>query len=159
MPSRTAARSTAKRSASSAPPAPSPTGDATARPGNTTDAIASSAGSNAAGAAETGLDASNDRADTLMQLQAESARLEALIAMTRDDRVGSAAATVMAAELDQRIGLIDAGLTQNSLPADQREALWRERVRTLHDLAGVETTQLWLAAQGERYDGALVSVD
>ena len=26
-------------------------------------------------------------------------------------------------------------------------------------LAGVETTQLWLAAQGERYDGALVSVD
>jgi len=45
------------------------------------------------------------------------------------------------------------------LPLDQREALWRERVRTLRDLAGVETTQLWLAAQGERYDGALVSVD
>ena len=94
-----------------------------------------------------------------MQLQAQSARLEALIAMTRDDRVGSAAATVMSDELGQRIGLIDAGLTQNALPLDQREALWRERVRTLRDLAGVETTQLWLAAQGERYDGALVSVD
>src|SRR4029450_2440393 len=105
------------------------------------------------------VDASNDRADTLMQLQAESARLEALIAMTRDDRVGSAAATVMSDELGQRIGLIDAGLTQNTLPLDQREALWRERVRTLRARAGVETPQLWLAAQGERYDGALVSVD
>ncbi|HEY5780789.1 MAG TPA: hypothetical protein VIT66_02810 [Lysobacter sp.] len=128
--------------------------DATTHPG--TDAIASG---DSAGTTAAPVDASNDGADTLMQLQAESARLEALIAMTRDDRVGSAAATVMSAELDQRIGLIDAGLTQNALPLDQREALWRERVRTLRDLAGVETTQLWLAAQGERYDGALVSVD
>jgi RNA polymerase sigma-70 factor (ECF subfamily) len=128
--------------------------DTASRPG--TDAIASST---SAGTTAATVDASNDRADTLMQLQAESARLEALIAMTRDDRVGSAAATVMSDELGQRIGLIDAGLTQNALPLDQREALWRERVRTLRDLAGVETTQLWLAAQGERYDGALVSVD
>lgn len=130
--------------------------DTAARSDNAADAIASSA---SAGTTEAAVDANNDRADTLMQLQAESARLEALIAMTRDDRVGSAAATVMSAELDQRIGLIDAGLTQNALPLDQREALWRERVQTLRDLAGVETTQLWLAAQGERYDGALVSVD
>lgn len=102
-----------------------------------------------------------DRNDMLMQLQAESARLEALIAMTRDDRSGSAAATVMTAELDQRIGLIDAGLTQSpaTLTMEQREALWRERVQTLRTLAGVETTQLWLAAQGESFDGALVSVD
>lgn len=130
--------------------------DTAARPGQAADAIASGA---TADTNKTVVDAGSDRDDTLMQLQAESARLEALVAMTRDDRVGSAAATVMSAELGQRIGLIDAGLTQNTLPLDQREALWRERVRTLRDLAGVETTQLWLAAQGERYDGALVSVD
>ena len=130
--------------------------DTPAHSDNAADAIASSV---AAGTAEAAVDPGTERTDTLMQLQAESARLEALVAMTRDDRVGSAAATVMSAQLDQRIGLIDAGLTQNALPLDQREALWRERVQTLRDLAGVETTQLWLAAQGERYDGALVSVD
>lgn len=154
---RTASRqSTAKRSSTPTRRVASTAVDTAARSGNAADAIASSVSVDTTGA---GVDASTDRTDTLMQLQAESARLEALVAMTRDDRVGSAAATVMSAELDQRIGLIDAGLTQNALPLDQREALWRERVRTLRDLAGVETTQLWLAAQGERYDGALVSVD
>ena len=156
-PTRTASRQSAARRSQTSTRAPSTAvHDPAARSGNAVDAIASSA---SAGTIDAAVDAGNDRADTLMQLQAESARLEALIAMTRDDRVGSAAATVMSDELGQRIGLIDAGLTQNTLPLDQREALWRERVRTLRDLAGVETTQLWLAAQGERYDGALVSVD
>lgn len=157
-PARTESRpSTAKRSPTPTRRAPATdVHDTVARSGNAADAMARSVSAGTTGAA---VDASNERADTLMQLQAESARLEALVAMTRDDRVGSAAATVMSAELDQRIGLIDAGLTQNAMPLDQREALWRERVQTLRDLAGVETTQLWLAAQGERYDGALVSVD
>lgn len=156
-PARTARQSAAKRPPTPTRRAPSTdVHDTVAHSGTTSDAITSSV---TAGTNEAAADASNERADTLMQLQAESARLEALIAMTRDDRVGSAAATVMSAELDQRIGLIDAGLTQNAMPLDQREALWRERVQTLRDLAGVETTQLWLAAQGERYDGALVSVD
>jgi hypothetical protein len=113
----------------------------------------------AAASADAGAADQSDHADGLMQLQAESARLEALVAMTRDDRVGNAAATVMTAELDQHIGLIDAGLTQSPLSGEQREALWRDRVQTLRELAGIETTQLWLASQGERYDGALVNVD
>lgn len=97
--------------------------------------------------------------DALLQLQAESAQLEALVALARDDRVGNATTTVMAAELDQRIGLIDAALSQNDLAPSQRSALWQQRVQVLRDLAGVEATQRWLAVQGESYDAALVHVD
>jgi hypothetical protein len=65
----------------------------------------------------------------------------------------------MSADLDSRIGLIDAALREDGLPAAQRASLWEQRVQALRDLAGVESTQRWLAAHGERYDGALVRVD
>lgn len=106
--------------------------------------------------------ASND-SDAISQrigeLQAQSAQLEALIAASRDDRVASATAAVMSSELDQRLGLIDATLISAPLPASQRLSLWQQRVGTLRALAGVESTQRWFAAQGERYDDALVRVD
>lgn len=106
--------------------------------------------------------ASND-SDAITQrigdLQAQSAQLEALIAASRDDRVASATAAVMSSELDQRLGLIDATLISAPLPASQRLSLWQQRVGTLRALAGVESTQRWFAAQGERYDDALVRVD
>lgn len=95
----------------------------------------------------------------LRELQAESAQLEALVAVTRDDRVASAAAAVMSADLDQRLRLIDTALGDAALPTATRAALWRERVDSLRSLAGVESTQRWYAARGERYDGALVRVD
>lgn len=102
-----------------------------------------------------------DTADTaaIAQWQAESAQLEALVALARDERVGSAGATLMSADLDSRIGLIDAALREDGLPAAQRASLWEQRVQALRELAGVESTQRWLAAHGERYDGALVRVD
>jgi len=95
----------------------------------------------------------------LGELQAESAQLEALVALTRDEQVGSATATVMSSELDERVRLIDATLIAGSLPAAQRLSLWRQRVGALRTLAGVESTQRWFAARGERYDDALVRVD
>ncbi|UZW59685.1 hypothetical protein [Lysobacter enzymogenes] len=96
----------------------------------------------------------------LRELQAESAQLEALVAAARDERVASAAAAVMSADLDQRLRLIDTALIDGALPAVSRVALWRERVDSLRALAGVESTQRWFAARGgERYDGALVRVD
>jgi hypothetical protein len=107
--------------------------------------------------------ASIDDEDRLLrelgELQAESAQLEALVAATRDEQVGSAAATVMSSELDERVRLIDATLIAGSLPAAQRLALWQQRVGALRTLAGVESTQRWFAARGERYDDALVRVD
>ncbi|KRB02646.1 hypothetical protein [Lysobacter sp. Root690] len=105
----------------------------------------------------------NNDSDAIVQrigeLQAQSAQLEALIAASRDDRVASATAAVMSSELDQRLGLIDATLIAAPLPASQRLSLWQQRVGTLRALAGVESTQRWFAAQGERYDDALVRVD
>ncbi|MGO1003052.1 hypothetical protein [Lysobacter sp. CA196] len=95
----------------------------------------------------------------LGELQAESAQLETLIALTRDEQVGSATATVMSSELDERVRLIDATLIAGSLPAAQRLSLWQQRVGALRTLAGVESTQRWFAARGERYDDALVRVD
>lgn len=95
----------------------------------------------------------------LRELQAESSQLEALVAAARDDRVASAASAAMGAGLDQRLQLIDTALADAALPADTRVALWRERVDSLRSLAGMESSQRWYAARGERYDGALVRVD
>ncbi|MGO1071845.1 hypothetical protein [Lysobacter sp. CA199] len=122
------------------------------------------AGVSAADAAPRVADASGrepaDRiARQLQDLQAESAQLEALVALTRDDSVANASATVMSADLDQRLRLIDAGLTDAALSAEQRLALWHQRVGALRSLAGVESTQRWFAARGERYGDALVRVD
>ncbi|MBT2746426.1 MULTISPECIES: hypothetical protein [unclassified Lysobacter] len=109
-------------------------------------------------------DASGGQRDTavaaqLRELQTESAQLEALVTLTRDDRVASATAALMSSDLDQRLSLIDTALTDAALPAEQRLALWRQRVGALRSLAGVESTQRWFAARGERYDDALVRVD
>ncbi len=95
----------------------------------------------------------------LHTLQAQSAQLEALVALARDDRVASASSAALTVELDERIGRIDASLSQPGLGDAERESLWRERVATMRELAGIETTRRWLTASGERYDGALVSVD
>ncbi|KRA17935.1 hypothetical protein [Lysobacter sp. Root604] len=102
-----------------------------------------------------------DSADitAIARWQSESAQLEALVALARDERVGNAGATLMSADLDSQIGVIDAALRQDALPLAQRASLWEQRVQTLRDLAGVESTQRWLAVHGERYDGALVRVD
>lgn len=97
--------------------------------------------------------------DPLPGLYAESAQLEALVALARDDRVASASGAVLAGELDARIGLIDAALSQTDLSPTQRSVLWQQRIDALRELAGVESTERWLASHGERLDGALVRVD
>lgn len=97
--------------------------------------------------------------DTLQQLHAESAQLEALLAMARDDRVSSAAAANVANDLDRQLAAIDAALMQPGLSRARQLDLWRDRVEMLRTVVGFEGTRRWLATQGERYDGALVHVD
>lgn len=106
-----------------------------------------------------GADVAARNALALESLQSESAQLEALVALARDERVASANAAALTAELDERIGRIDASLSQPTLDDADRLALWQERVTAMRELAGIETTQRWLTARGERYDGALVSID
>ena len=91
-------------------------------------------------------------------LYAESAQLEALLALARDDRVASASAAVLASALDAQVAGIDARLAQPGLDAAQRNALWQARVDVLRQAAGFESTQRVLASQGD-VGALLVSVD
>lgn len=95
----------------------------------------------------------------LERLHAESAQLEALVALARDDRIATGAVAALGGELESRVARIDAALAEPSTSAEQQLGLWRERVEALRALAGFETTQRLLAARGEQYDAMLVSVD
>ena len=97
--------------------------------------------------------------DALEQLYAESAQLEALLAIARDERVSSGTAAALAGDLDHQLAGIDAALMQPGLSRAEQLALWQRRVDALRSVVSFEGTRRWLAAQGERYDGALVSID
>ncbi len=98
-------------------------------------------------------------AASLDRLYAESARLEALLQHARDSRVASGTAAALSAELDARLGAVDLALMQPGLDQARRLQLWNRRVALLRTFAGFEGTRRWLAANGERYDGALARVD
>ncbi|QNP39833.1 hypothetical protein [Lysobacter solisilvae (ex Woo and Kim 2020)] len=98
-------------------------------------------------------------ADPLPQLKTQSAQLEALVAMARDDRVGNASNQLLSSELDAGIAVVDAALSQADVTAPRQQELWQQRVDLLQQLAGVEATSRWLAAQGMSNETLLVSVD
>ena len=91
-------------------------------------------------------------------LYAESARLEALLALVRDDRVASASAVALGSDFEARLSAVDAALAQPALTPRRRLELWRERVSALRAYAGSKAPGA-LAASGERYDAMLVSID
>jgi hypothetical protein len=97
-------------------------------------------------------------ASRLQPLYAESARLEALLALARDDRVASASAVVVADALDAQVAAIDAALSDPALDDARRIPLWRDRIEALRQAAGFESTQRLLASQGNG-DALLASVD
>jgi hypothetical protein len=90
---------------------------------------------------------------------AEAARLERVIAATRDPRVGSGPAASLAGALDAELAGIDARLAGPGLDAGQRLALWRERVDLLRASAEFESQLRLLAVEGDALDGALVRID
>lgn len=89
----------------------------------------------------------------------EAARLERVIAATRDPRVGSGPAASLAGALDAELAGIDARLSRPGLDAGQRLALWRERVDLLRASAEFESQLRLLAVEGDALDGALVRID
>lgn len=95
--------------------------------------------------------------DPLAPLLAESAQLEALLAAAANSAGTSAPMVVLSAEIEDRLQGIDEQLTRASLSDSQLLPLWQQRVEALRELAGLQSTQQWLAARGEQaYDGALV---
>lgn len=102
--------------------------------------------------------AKDSAAATLQPLYAESARLETLLSLARDDRVASASAAIVADALDAQVASIDATLADPALDDARRLQLWRDRVDALRQAAGFEGTQRLLASQGQA-DALLASVD
>ena len=98
-------------------------------------------------------------AASLEDLYAQSFRLESLLLLARDDRVLSASAANVGAELDARTAAIDAALAQPGLSGQQQLQLWRLRIDALREAGAFQSNRRWLAAHGERYDGALVRID
>jgi hypothetical protein len=96
---------------------------------------------------------------SLESLYTASAQLENLLAFARDTRVESAPAASLAGAFDAELATIDARLAQPGLGATEQRMLWQARVETLQRSAGFESHLRLLAADGERLDGALVSVD
>jgi len=97
--------------------------------------------------------------DPLERMYAESAQLESLLAVARDDRVASATAALLADEFDGQLAAIDAALMQPGLSREEQLSLWQQRVDGLRTLTSFESNRRWLASQGVRYDAALVAVD
>jgi hypothetical protein len=104
-------------------------------------------------AATTGEDA-----DSLQKLKAKSAQLEALLALALDERVANASSELLSSELESGIAAVDAALSQPGVADTRKQELWQRRVDLLQQLAGVEATSRWLAAQGASSETALVSV-
>jgi len=96
--------------------------------------------------------------DPLLKLKTQSAQLEALVSLARDERVANASSELLSSELDSGIADIDGALAQPDLADARKQELWQQRVHLLQQLAGVEATSRWLAAQGASNDTALVSV-
>lgn len=98
--------------------------------------------------------AGNDRLDALM---AESAQLESFISTVSSDGMASANAALLGLEFEERLQRLDTTLSDPGLDAGTRLALWQRRVALLREYAGVQGTAQWLAAQGDKLDGALVA--
>lgn len=95
----------------------------------------------------------------LEPLYAQSAQLESLLAMARDERMANGTSAALTDGLDARLASIDAALVEPGLDAQRRAELWGQRVDALQQLVGIETTQRLYAARGQSYQAALVSID
>ena len=139
-----------------AAPDPSRVGPSTAPPtriDNRTPATASADApverASTAGPAESGLE----------PLQAESARLESLLAELSGTDAGGGVQLALSASLRTRVAGIDDALAGTELDAAARSNLWQERVELLRALAGLAADQRWQALYGGNgADYALVQV-
>jgi hypothetical protein len=73
--------------------------------------------------------------------------------------VESGPAAAIAADYEAALAEIDARLAQPGLSLYAQRTLWQARVGTLESVAGFESQFRLLAADGDRFDGALVSID
>lgn len=92
----------------------------------------------------------------LAALMSESARLERLLSAASDDGASSGSAAALSLALEDKLMALDAELETGPDPATQL-SLWQERVDLMRNIAAVETSRHYLAAEGGNLDVALVS--
>ncbi len=97
--------------------------------------------------------------DALEPLYHQSAQLEALLAMARDEQVAGGVSTALSDDLGAQISRIDNRLSQADLQPQQRATLWHQRIDTLQQLVGIAATDRLYSARGQRHDAVLVSID
>lgn len=102
------------------------------------------------------VDTTTSGAGQLAALMSESARLERLVAAANDDGASSASAAALSVALEDSLKGVDGELTA-ATDSSQQLALWQQRVDLLRDVARIETTRHYLAAQGQDFDVALVA--
>ena len=98
-------------------------------------------------------------ADSRLQLAAlmsESARLERLVSVASDDGASSGSAAALSLALEDGLAALDAQLEAAPDPSAQL-SLWQQRVDLMRNIAAVETSRHYLAAEGGNLDVALVS--
>ena len=103
--------------------------------------------------------ADRDVETAIAALQAESARLEAVVMQMGDERVSSAPALVLLDDMITRVAAIDSALATPPADAEMHLQLWEQRVLTMRELATMTTTQRWLAVRGEGYSGGIAHVN
>jgi hypothetical protein len=86
-------------------------------------------------------------------LMAESAQLEALIAWSREASVESASAASLGMAIEERVERVDLLLSRPDADPAAALPLWQERVLRLRQLAGLQSSQHLLAANGESEPG------
>ncbi|MGG6463329.1 hypothetical protein [Solilutibacter silvestris] len=97
--------------------------------------------------------------DALEPLYRQSAQLETLLSMARDEQVAGGVSTALSDDLGAQISRIDNRLSQPDLQPQQRAALWHQRIDTLQQLVGIAATDRLYSARGQRHDAVLVSID
>lgn len=89
-------------------------------------------------------------------LMSESARLERLLAAANDDGASSATTAALSLAFEDQLHALDGELEANR-DAGRQLQLWQQRVQLLRDVAAVQTSRHYLAAEGRNLDVALVA--
>jgi hypothetical protein len=119
-----------------------PTGDI----GTTPQAVASNSAS-----------AATPATTQLATLMNQSAQLERLLAAASDDGASSGSTTALGLQMEDSLQRLDASLGSDRLSDKQQLSLWQQRVNLLRQIASLETSRHYYAAEGRNLDVALVS--
>ena len=93
----------------------------------------------------------------LAALMTESAQLERLVAAANDDGASSGSTAALGLQMEDSLEHLDASLNSGALTDQQQFALWQQRVNLLRQIASLETSRHYYAAEGRNLDVALVS--